>query len=515
MNEDVELTRGQLLGFIRQGLPLALILAGLFAGILYYWGTRATPAFRAQVALVAKSPQVDLRTLGLPEMNYAPLHVSAYSVAVSSRPLLAAALAEAGLPSGAGAVSTLVDGNLKVDVQPEADLIYVTVTEGTPTQAASLANAIAEQLQTWDRSRISAELQRVASLLTQRITLIQVLLQSSPGETKAIDEQILTSNRQLLNQLSDQREAVLALMSSTPSTLAVLRAATAPAAGITRSPVMLGALGLLLGGLLAYGMTFIVSLFSPRVYTSEGLEHITGLPVIAELGSRKSRQALPVELTIALQANLKAEAHSGDQLTLLVAGLEPRDDSAGAAMVVAESFALRGISTLLVDADIRKPEIAHRYRVRDDSGLSLMSYIRGSQGARRPMTVQLDRTADLSLVYESDSVPNGSVAMLRGLPGCLDEWKTEFECVVLRCSALSSAGDLLMIAGSCDGVVLAVEPRTAKRRNLLAHVTRLRHQGIQLIGTIATGNRRWSRRRASTNAQVPAQVPARAPRPNS
>lgn len=516
MNQDVELTRGQLLGFLRHGLPLALVFAALFGAALFYWGSRAAPAFRAQVALVAKSPQVDLRTLGLPEVNYAPLHVSAYSVAVSSRPLLAAALAEAGLPNDVSAVTELAGSNLKVDVQAEAELVYVTVTEDTATRASDLANAIAERLQAWDRSRITDELQRVANLLTQRIVLVQMLLEPVQGEPAGVADQVAASNRQLLNQLSDQREAVLALMSSAPSTLTVLRAATPPMTSISRHPATFALLGAIVGALLAYGCMFLYALFSPRIYTSEELERAAGLRVLVELPRPKGPEVLAGESAITLQSNLKSAAGSGSLGTLLVVALEAKDDSAGAAMALAESCALRGMSTLLVDADVRSPEIARRYRVPGINHLPLTACLRGTQGALRPSTVLLDSRTSLSLVFESKPIPNEAVAVLNGLPDCLARWRAEYDCVVVRGAPLAVTSDVLLVGDSFSGVVLAADPRHARRRRLLAAIARLRSANVPLQGIIATTRRPKGSQRAARRAYHPTKVSlAASPRPHS
>lgn len=490
MNGDIELTRGQLGGFLRRGLPSALLLAAVLCVGLFYWSSRSTPVFRAQVVLVAKSPQVDLRSLGLPDVNYAPLHVNAYSVAVSSRPVLQAALEAAGLGHDEAAVTALANEGLKVDVSPEAQLIYVTVTENSATAAANVANSLGLQLQEWDRTRITDELQRVANMLTQRITLVQVLLKPVQGATPDAGDPTLVANRQLLSELTDQREAVLALMSSVPSTLTLLKAATPPSTGVFRHPVAFGLLGLILGAILAYGLTFLFELFSPRTYTAGGLTLATGLPVIAELETKGRRaqqhQVLTEDMAIMVQGNLRSTYRQGVQLTLLVAGLEPQDDSAAAAMALAESFAMRQMRTLLVDADVRAPEIARRYRVPGINALPLMDAITAAQGSVRPFRLRLPSGAILSLIYEANPLPNEAMALVNSLPSAVARWQGEYDCIILRTAPVSITSDALMLSDSCNGLVLAVQPGQANRRRLQTAVDTLQRSGVTILGLIAT-----------------------------
>ncbi|NLG08649.1 MAG: CpsD/CapB family tyrosine-protein kinase [Deinococcales bacterium] len=501
---DIELTHGQLLGFLRRGLPFALIASLLLAGALYRWASGAEPVYQAQVALVAQSPQVDLRTLDLPEVSFSPLHVDAYSVAVMNSSVLAAALESVGLPATDSAVNALRAGGIRVDVLPVPQLLYIYVTETTPERAADLANAVAAQLQAWDQGRLTSELQRMTQLLTQRIAVQQLLLQDLEEQQPASAQ--VAAIQQTLTGHRDQLDSLLALSSNATSSLKVLRAATPPTTSLGRPPTMFALLGLLLGALLVYGLMFVLELFQGRPYTSEGVERATGLPVVAELPRGVRGGAIGPEVAVVLQANLRRVTDAALPSTILVSGVSARDDTAAAAMAVAESFARLGHSTLLVDADIRRPAIARRYRVPAQNHLPLTACALGHQGGRRPLWVHLDRRTRLALLHDERGSAEDVVALLNGLPACLERWKAEYHTIVVRAAPLASAGDGLLLSEGSDAVILAIDPLGASRRRLDAALARLRQLRVPLVAAVTTGLRGRPAPAQEYRVEVPPEV---------
>jgi len=504
MNETIELTQGQLLGFLRRGLFLALSLAVLIGAGMYYWSIRSGPAFRAEAVLVTQSPQVDLKTLGLPEVNNSPLHVDAYSVAANSTPVLTAALASIGPPPTEAELDALRRDQLQIRVVPEPKLLYLTVTADDPVRAAALANAIADQLQVWDLSRITDELTRVASILTQRIIKQQVLIEQLASQNTDNNGDQLITERQVLTGLDSQLDSVVSLSSNASSTLTVLRAATPPEEGIGRPPGMFALLGIILGVLIAYALIFVIGLVDGRFYTAEGIEHATNLPILATLPHRRRGGVTPVQTAVTLHANIGTVVDVAEQATLLVTGPTYRGDTALTAMAVAESFARRGAKTLLVDADLRRPAIGQQYRVPGISKLSLITCTRGQQALQQPSQVTVGDHSQLSLIYETLPAPEETPAMLDGLAVCLERWKEEYDAIIVRTAPVAVGSDSLVIGRSCRGAILAVDPRRAHRHQLLNVIKQLGRAGVSLIGIVATGPQRSTKARGRlTNMASP------------
>lgn len=510
MNDSVvEISRGQVVGFLRRGLVLAITTSLVLAAALYFWSDREEPAFRAEAALVAQSPHIDLRTLGLPEINFSPLHVDAYSVAVSSSPLLQAALSSAGMPATEKAVDAL-RSDLRVRALSVPQLLYITVTASSPERAADLANAITEQLQVWDTNRLTTELQRVAQLLSQRIAVQRLLLQDL--ESDASSNAQVAATQQVLAGLTSQLDSIVSLSTNATSTLKVLQAATPPTSSIGRSSLMFALLGLILGFLLAYGFMFVLELFNGRLYTSEGVERATGLPVVADLPRHRRGASISGDVAVTLLANLRSTIRLPLPATILVTSVSAKDDTATAAVALAESFARYGRNTLLVDADLRSPAIARRYRVPAKNKLHLTSCALGQQGSRAPLRVHVGSKAWLDLMYDDEPSPEDATSVLNGLSACLERWKAEYDVIVIRTAPVSRSSESLVISESCDAVILAVDPRTTVRRRLVGAVARLRRHGLPLAAALTTCGTSQFSARQEYRLEYPSDIVAIAPR---
>ena len=298
--------------------------------------------------------------------------------------------------------------------------------------------------------------------------------------------------------------------------MTVLRAATPPATGVGRPPLAFGVLGLLVGMILAYLLIFLIEvLLDGRLYTAGGIERSTELPVLTSLPGYRRGRAIAADPLIVLHANLDITIDVAAQSTLLVTGAARSDDTATAAMALAENFARRGMRTLLIDADLKRPELARRYRVAGSDNLSLLRSARGKSGARRPATVEVDGGHEISLVYEPKGGAVASADMLRAVGHCIEQWKEDYGAIVVRTSALRDGSDALLLAQYCSGTILAIGPRRSNRRRVLGAVAHLRKANVMLMGAIATGmaGRAGARRTATRITYVdvnPASAPPRA-----
>ncbi len=500
MTDGFELSFGQVRGFFRRGLLIAIGLGVLLGAGLYQWSSGGGPSFRSQAVLVTASPSIDLRTLGLPELNEAPLHVDAYSVAASSDAVLAAALNDLGMPAAQSDVDAMRRDRLQVRVASEAKLIYITVTADSPTAAADQANAVAKELQTWDSARSRAALNRITTMLTQRLASQQLRVQQLEQQPGTLADQQGIAEQLLLTQLAAQLDSVIALSNNSGGTLNLLRAATPQDSDVGRSPFAFAALGLLLGVIVGYGLTLVLEVFDGRVYTEEGVERATDLPVLAALPRPRRGRLLGPDASIVLQANLDTQLGTLGRTVLLVTSVAYSDDTATAAMALAETYARQGKRTLLVDADLHHPAIARRYRVPGINNATLINSIRGVR-AHRPARIKVD-DSHLSLIFEPKAATEHTIAMVQGFGECLLNWMGEYEAIVVRAAPMSVSNDSLLLGKGCSGTVLAVDPRSTNRQRLQDAVARLQRAGVELVGTVVTGGHR----RFKARQQAPARV---------
>jgi len=505
MNDGIQLTFGQLLGFMRRGLLLASIVAIVSALALYQWRNHRGLTYEAQASLVVQSPQIDLRNFGLPQIDSAPLHVDAYRVVAASSDVLSAALKSLNLPASPTAVDALRDEHLHVQALPEARVIKIIVTDSSPGGAAELANAIASQLQSWDASRIVDEFQRVSRLLQERITIQQLTVQASAADGGSA----AASNQQTLSGLRSQLDTIVAMSANATSALKVLYRASPPTTTTGSTPAMLAILGVILGATLGYGFMFVTELFSGRYYTAGAIERGTGVTVLAEVPRPKHGRTTNLDAVATLQTNLDRVFEPGSHIALLVVGIDSSVDTATAAAALAEGFALRGAETLLVDADLRHPELASRYRLPNSRDLSLLTFVQGRESTRRPLQVRVSEGLEMALLCEFKPAPQESLLLVDKLLTYLGAWKRDYHAVIVRTSLFPATSDALALSKSCDGVLLVVNPRSSSRQHVAAAVNRLTQAKIRLVGIIATISTMESGPRQGPRVEVAADISTR------
>ncbi len=486
MNEAVELSYGQVFGFLRRGLLAAVVLGLVVAAGLFWYARHRGPSFEAQAVLVVNPSSIDFRGLGLPDVSPSSLNVEAYGVAATSNGVITNALASLGQPTTPAAAESLRH-HMKVRTAATSELIYIAVTSATPAVAANESNAVAKALMDWDRSRSLGEIDRVTALLKQRISVQQNLiakLQKTGGAQAATE---LGTQVALLGQEQGQIDGLKALRTDAVGSLALLQAATLPTSGLGHKPTTFGLLGLFLGVLLAYGLTFLLELVDTRIYTVEGVERVTKLPALAAIPRFRRKRTLAADRAALLRTNLTAALHGQPPNVIQVTSARYGHDSASAAMALAESFAIQGTKTLLVDADMQRPVIGRRYGLGRAPHLTLSACLRNQQGTSKPHTLTVGGLYRLSVLYEPRRVPDGANLLTRSYTRCVSTWEIDYEVIVVHMGPVDRASETPVAAAASDATLLAVRPARAKLWETVQATKALQRAGARLVGCVVTG----------------------------
>lgn len=142
----------------------------------------------------------------------------------------------------------------------------------------------------------------------------------------------------------------------------------------SRSPVSDGALGGLIGVLLGVGIAYTLEDLDERVRSSDEIERVTHLPVLAELPrderSKKDRARLAVfdspksplgEAVRALRASIELRRIDGGSQSLLVTSAASGEGKSLVSANLAAAYALAGYRTVLVDGDLRTPRLSSMF----------------------------------------------------------------------------------------------------------------------------------------------------------
>jgi capsular exopolysaccharide synthesis family protein len=267
----------------------------------------------------------------------------------------------------------------------------------------------------------------------------------------------------------------------------------------SRSTMMLvdGIIMLTLGIVIA----FVLESLDTGIRTVAQIESISGLPSLA-LIPRIRRSAVEVASQTPVQRNLGvigapmsqfAEAFRALRTSLLlsVAGREPKvilltsatpsEGKTTVAMNLACVFAQRDVRVLLIDADLRRPTVHHRFNINGKVGLS--SVLTGSVTLEQAV----QRVAEVPTleVLVSGPVPPfptemlGSDAMKQLLAQC----RGIYTHIVLDSPPLLSITDSVVLAHDADAVVLVVRQGKSNKHAVRRARDLLLRAGTRITGT--------------------------------
>ncbi len=149
------------------------------------------------------------------------------------------------------------------------------------------------------------------------------------------------------------------------------------------------------------------------------------------------------------------------------------------------AFADAGSRTLLVEADMRKPDLSRAFSIGNEDGLSL--YLAGHVSPWPK--IQETGIANLSLVA-SGPVPPNPAALLQSekLDAFLKVASADYDVVIVDAPPLSLA-DARILGMKADGVVLVVRAGRTAKNQVRRAFTQLDGSGANVLGMVLNGTR--------------------------
>lgn len=267
------------------------------------------------------------------------------------------------------------------------------------------------------------------------------------------------------------------------------------------------AIGAMLG--LGLGFAFVVSrkYFDVRIHLPEDLKKM-GLPpltAIAIMGDEikklggKTKAELNGMLVDAhliscvnplsgiaesyrrLRTNIQYAQHEAPLRTILVTSANPSEGKSTTVSNLAITFAQTGKKTLLVDTDLRKPNLHNEFGVEKRPGLTDVLYDNVSLEIALKATPQ----ANLDLIVCGSIPPNPSETL--GSPRMrqlLADLKERYEIILFDSPPVLAVTDPVVLATLADGVVVVTSAGSTRVDALKRTVELLGNVGARLLGTV-------------------------------
>ncbi|MFE2737136.1 polysaccharide biosynthesis tyrosine autokinase [Streptomyces sp. NPDC059349] len=330
-------------------------------------------------------------------------------------------------------------------------LIDITVRDADPKRAARIANAVAQRFST-------------------------------------VVERLEAPKRAAGSQQTGKKRR--AAVGSSPVSLGITQEAVAPAGPVSPRPLLNLAAGVLGGLLLGAGIVALRETLDTTLKTSEALGEFTTLPGLGTIPYDKNVPRQPLvsadahspraEAFRKLRTNLQFSQVDEPPRIIAVTSSVPGEGKTNTAVNLALSLAEAGLSTCLVDGDLRRPCVASTFGLVQDAGLTTVLI-----GQARIEDVMQQAGGRLS-VLASGAVPPNPTELLASarMEEVLRELADTHDIVIVDTAPLLPVADTVGLASFTQGALLVVRAAKTSREQVRTAADSLDRVNVRVLGTV-------------------------------
>lgn len=458
-------------------IVVALVTLAALAGALAWLSVRSE-TYEAQAQLLIEPlPQSDQTFLGYGALRDSGDPTRTVQTAAAVIETRAAAVRAARAMGEAWDVERVVSS---VDVQPqgESNVLDVAAKADSEAQAVKLANSYA-------RAALAIRDEQLRQQVEGGIARAQDQLeQAQQADDSTVEIQ------QRLEQLQSVRTG------GDPTVGFAQRAVIGFPEGASRTVVLL--LALIAGLALGSGAAVLLELFTRRVRNDDELLALYPLPILARVPLLPRRQRAggpglswhmpaPVREGFRTLIAQLAKAQDDGPAAIMMTSPSTGDGKTTSAVNLAVALASSGRTVILLDLDIRKPDIGRALGMQASAGpMSLLTMTSSSLGSLLQPVPQLP-----SLLVLPIGATAGDAGLVEAVnarvPDLLEEARGLAEYVVIDTAPLGEVSDALTISRLVDEVIVVARSGHTNRTNLTIMRDLLERAGRPPTGYLLIG----------------------------
>jgi len=457
-------------------------------------------AFRTQSAAVA-----DAASQSLARRDWAAVAASLKDEAVSNLERQRVALLDRVAGAAAGS-QTAID--LRAQLSDLENQLDTAATQAVGTLKGELAKSQTRTSELRNQLRQSI-LQ--SDLPSDILTSIYELQQS--GEVARAQYQTLLTRQKDLDtqaylQVADSR---------------IVSEATSPNTPSFPNPRLILLLAGLAGLGLGVGLAFLIENFVGGFTSEAQAESILKAPVVSAIPRqrpvrRNGGEALTVADSLVLsplsvysesirrvrvgidQAVRKRKADRGEEpegegagIVIVVSSAAPNEGKTTIALSLARAYALAGMSTLLIDCDLRKPSIHKQLGIQASEGL--LEYLAGStepSELKSILTIDMGSGAQIVVGSRRSDIATDQLVAGKTFARLVAAARNNFDIVVLDTPPIGPVVDGLYLAGMADAIAFVVKFSATPQQEVKAAVAALQGAKAEDVPILTVLNQQTS-----------------------
>jgi capsular exopolysaccharide synthesis family protein len=484
-----------------------IVLATAVAAASGYWGSRQMPrVYRTSTTLMV-GQLLQSRDPSTQEFYTSEKLAQTYVQLVRRQPILQATVEELGLNMNWQGLAGRVNGGTIAGTQ----LFQISVADTNPQRAQTLANEIAHQLILQSPTTPEKEQEQHRQFVSEQLVNLQAQIDDAEAQIDQLEERLaVESSARAIQDLESQIAAIqqkittwqsnyadlLAFFSeSRINSLTVVEPATirtTPISPKTKFNILLAAS---VGFLLATSAAFLLEYLDDTVKSDEDVGRVLGLPTLGAITTIKGIKEPPDNLiTIqhprspvseayrVLRTNLQFSNLNNPTATVVVTSASNGEGKTTTAANLAVTMAQAGKQVILVDADLRRPDLHRLFGLPNKVGLTSLLL----DETMSLETALVDTGPESLRVLPSGHLPPNPAELLSSQPlqkriNQMQEWA---DVVIFDSPPLLAVADATILGSYCGGVVLVVRAGRTRSETIRRGKEALEQVGVKILGVV-------------------------------
>ncbi len=411
-------------------------------------------------------------------------------------------------------------------------LLEITVRDGSPTRVAAIADKLAQVLATYVNRLGTRPVSPAAQQVFHQIDALRKMLANATTQLDHLrptlypDAEVTRQMRYLqdevtryqdqLTRLIDTQRQLMSGQGRAAPTLTDLGPAPVPTAPVQPQPLRTLTLAGLIGFLLALGVALLLDLVDDRVREPTDIESLLGVPPLAVVGlvraggsqllhnSTLSRAAMmltvgtrPNSVRLLSGSTVSKGVRFTEDLLLLRASLDAvmpvrpivlcvssAQTGEGKSTIAANLAILEaqaGKQVILIDANLRDPQLHHYFNLPNEYGLS--AYLTPKPAGTQPPL----QDGPLNIkILAAGAVPPDPAALLgsQRMAELLHMLRARADVVIVDTASILASPDAILLQQFVDGTVLIVDTKRARRGAIVAALAALQQVSGTVLGVV-------------------------------
>ena len=242
------------------------------------------------------------------------------------------------------------------------------------------------------------------------------------------------------------------------------------------------------------GLIFAVAFLDDRVKSAFDIEGTIGLPMlgviprIKKLDTSTKAQAVAsnvdrhvTETFRSIHSALKLSDHSKNAKVILTTSTVPGEGKSFVSSNLSLTFANHGEKTLLLDCDLRLPNVARSLQIENDLGM--LDYVENGVSLDEVIVKEVYPNLDVLSTGGKSKNPT-QVLNSAQFEAMFSDLRNRYDRIVVDSPPLAAVSDALNLLPMVDGILYVIKFNTVKRKTAVINVRRLWESNTPVYGAI-------------------------------